>query len=429
MTSRPRPRAEAPERYPPRESMARFLLQAHAPTTGLAHLGTAIAVGTELKRRGHEALLAYGGRLPDLIEQAGLDHEPVAEVPAEREWTPSEWFRTADELAPAVGSHRRLIDSYRPDAIIACHGIHGRVAAEIAGVPRLHVFHYLHGTSYAKAVSLNRDRLRDLTHPRRAWRVGRARVRRLRQRGAANPIGTAVAELRRRHGLPAAPADAIGGCPDSIVAISTAPFIVPAKGLPPHWRYVGPISWSPPAPQPVPPDGRGPLAYVSQGSTGAAELLGRAVDELAGDGFRVIATTASLLEPGDLEARGAGVVAAPLLDGRACVEIADVAVIHGGQQTSLEAMRAGTPIVALPTRRDQIGQLHRIEALGLGVGLYPTPRRPGAVARAARTALRPQVRARSGALAERLREGWDGVSNTVDLAEVLASGDPELETA
>ena len=25
--------------------MARFLLQAHAPTTGLAHLGTAIAVG------------------------------------------------------------------------------------------------------------------------------------------------------------------------------------------------------------------------------------------------------------------------------------------------------------------------------------------------------------------------------------------------
>lgn len=409
--------------------MARFLLQIHAPTTGLAHLGTAIAIGTELQRRGHEALLAYGGRLPELIEWAGLDYQPVAEVPPEREWTPSEWFRTADELAPAVDSHLRLIDSYRPDAIIACHGIHGRVAAELAELPRVHVFHYLHGSSYAKAVSLNRDRLRDLTHPRRAWRVARARARRLRHRGAPDPIGTAVADLRRSRGLPAAPPDAIGGCTDSVVAISTAPFIVPARGLPPHWRYVGPISWSPAAPQPHPPDGSGPLAYVSQGSTGTADLLLRAVDELAGHGFRVIATTASLIEPDALTARGASIIAAPLLDGRACMEIADVAVVHGGQQTLLEAMRAGTPIVALPTRRDQIGQVHRIEALGVGVGLYPTPRRTGAVSRAAKKAMRPEVRARSGALAERLRADWDGVRNSVDLAEGLARDGSGLEAA
>jgi UDP:flavonoid glycosyltransferase YjiC (YdhE family) len=409
--------------------MARFLLQTHAPTTGLAHLGTAIALGTELQRRGHETLLAYGGRLPELIDRAGLAHEPVAEVPPEREWAPSEWFRTVDELAPAVDSHLRLIDSYGPDAIVSCHGIHGRLAAELAGVPRVHVFHYLHGSRYAKAVSLNRDRVRDLTHPRRAWRVARARVRRLRRRGATNPVATAVEELRRRRGLPAAPPDAIGGCTDSIVAISTAPFIVPADGLPAHWRYVGPISWSPSAPEPRPPEGPGPLAYVSQGSTGSAELLLRAAEELAGNGFRVVATTASLVEPAALEARGAEIVAAPLLDGRACMEVADVAVIHGGQQTMMEAMRLGTPVVALPTRRDQIGHVHRIEGLGVGVGLYPEPRRRGAVSRAARKVLRPEVRARCAALAERLRDDWDGVNNTVDLAEGLARGHSDREAA
>jgi UDP:flavonoid glycosyltransferase YjiC (YdhE family) len=409
--------------------MARFLLQAHAPTTGLAHLGTAITLGTELRRRGHGVRLAYGGRLPELIESAGLDHEPVAEVPPEREWAPSEWFRTADELAPAVDSHLRLIDSYRPDVVVACHGIHGRVAAELAGLPRVHAFHYLHGSSYARAVSLNRDRLRDLTHPRRAWRVARARVRKVRQRHAPNPLGEAVAELRRRRGLPPAPPNAIGGCTDSVVAISTAPFIVPARGLPAHWRYVGPISWSPAAPPPRVPEGAGPLAYVSQGSTGKGELLVRAVRELAEGGFRVIATTASLLEPETLEALGPAVAAAPLLDGRACMELADVAVIHGGQQTLLEAMRAGTPIVALPTRSDQIGHVHRVEGLGIGFGLHPAPRRRRAVHRAARKALHPAVRARSTALAERLRADWDGVRNTVDLAESLSRGELELEAA
>ncbi len=409
---------------PPQDApdMSRFLLQCHAPTTGLAHLGTALAIGRELDRGGHEVTVAYGGSLPELIDDSQLARIEVGEVPAEREWQSSRWFRTADELAPVVDSHLEAIEAVDPEVVIACHGVAGRLAAELAAKPEIHVFHYLHTSAYARAVNVNRDRRRDLVRPRRALRIARARLRARRERRLAT-IGKAVAELRRARGLPLAPRDAIAGVPDSLVAISTAPFLVAARDLPANWRYVGPVHWAPEAPLPGEPAGVGPLAYVTQGSTGRPDLLERSVRELLKDGFRVIATTADLLDPGELPGDDR-VVAARLLDGAACMRAAEVAIVHGGQQTLLDAIRAGTPVVAIPTRSDQIGQLHRIAELGIGRTLYPPPRLPGAVARAARRALRPPTPRNCESLASRLGEGWDGAANVAGLAIGLAAGSP-----
>jgi len=401
--------------------MTRFLMQAHAPTTGLAHLGTAIAIGTELRRRGHDVGVAYGGSQPELLDAAGLEQYRVAEVAPEREWSNGEWFRSSAELAPVVDSHVAAIESARAEVVIACHGIAVRVAAELTERPSLHVFHYLRTTRYARAMAVSGDRQRDLRHPRRWARVGRARLRRMRGRGPT-PVRSAVTDLRRERGLPDPGPEAISGCRDSLVAISTAPFLIPARGLPATWRYVGPISWSPPAPPPEVPAGEGPLAYVTQGSTGSAELLERTTGELAAAGFRVIATTARLLDPGRLRAADGRVVAERLLDGAACMRDADVAVIHGGHQTLAEALRTATPVVAIPVRADQIGHLHTVERLGVGAGLYPPPRRRGSVARAARRALSPRVVERCRELSERLEGDWDGVRNSADLAESLAAG-------
>jgi zeaxanthin glucosyltransferase len=100
-----------------------------------------------------------------------------------------------------------------------------------------------------------------------------------------------------------------------------------------------------------------------------------------------------------------------------------VAIVHGGQQTLLDAVAAGTPMVAIPTRSDQIGQLHRIAELGIGRSLYPPPLLPGAISRSARRVVRSAAPARSRALAERLTDGWDGADNLAVLAIRLASGD------
>ena len=49
--------------------MARILLLPHAPTVGLAHIGACLEVGRELRSRGHEVAVAYGGTRPEIIER------------------------------------------------------------------------------------------------------------------------------------------------------------------------------------------------------------------------------------------------------------------------------------------------------------------------------------------------------------------------
>jgi UDP:flavonoid glycosyltransferase YjiC (YdhE family) len=113
--------------------------------------------------------------------------------------------------------------------------------------------------------------------------------------------------------------------------------------------------------------------------------------------------------------------AAELLPGRACLEAADAAVIHGGHLTFSEALSTGTPVVVLPYRSDQIARVNRAERLGVGVAVWPLPRRSGAIRRAVRRVLtRPSYRRSSSDLAERLA-GWDGAGTAAGLAERLVA--------
>jgi UDP:flavonoid glycosyltransferase YjiC (YdhE family) len=404
--------------------MARCLLIPHAPTSGLAHVGACMAVGRHLRGRGHDVTLAYGGTRPELIEREGFDWHRVPEVTPEREWSPGGWFASEAELHSLVEAHRELLDELRPDVAVASSGVPGRLACELAGVPLLYLMHYIQTTPYGRRPIVWGDRRRDLRHPRRAARVLRARLGpRGRRRRGVPPTAQVVEKVRSQLGLPPAGAADYAGVHDTLVAITSAPFVDPAVGLPGHWRHVGPLAWSAPVTGPQARVQRGgrPLVYVTQGSTGDPELLRRAVTELATEHVDLLVATGGLCDPGELAALGPRVRAADLLPGRACLEAADAAVIHGGHLTFCEALATGTPVVVVPHRSDQTARVNRAERLGVGRAVWPLPRRPGAIARAVRRVLRdPGYRRRSATLAARL-EGWDGAANAAELAERLAT--------
>jgi len=415
-----------------RLQMARFLMLPHSPSTGLAHLGACLAVARELRNGGHEAIFAYGGTRPDLIEREGFEWRPVPEVPPEREWQPDAWFESVEELSTAVEGHLALIAELEPATTISSSGVAGRLASEVADLPSVHLMHYLAKTSFGRRPVVWGDRRRDLTHPRRLWRVGRARLRAAARSRRRRPLIEAIADFRARRGLPAAPAHAVAGCVDTVVALATTPELDPAVGLPASWRYVGPVLWSAPgAGLPIPSEGDLPLVYVTQGSTGDPENLRRAVSELVHLPVRVLAATGGLCDPDELAELGNRVTARELLPSRQCMEEASAAVIHGGHITFCEAARAGTPVVVLPhpRRRDQIGRIYRAERLGVGVGLYPPPLRRGAIGRAVLRLLGDGRQARRSAeLSAVLRDGWDGAANAAGLAEDLAARRPVAET-
>jgi len=393
--------------------LARFLMTPHAPGGLLAHLAACLAVADGLRERGHEAIFAYGGTLPALIERAGFEWRPVIEARGPMHW---EWFHDADELDSMISSHLALIEELRPAACVASAGL-SRLATEVAGIPHMALLHSLAGTRYG-APKIRGWMLRDAArHPTRL--LGHLSSRRSRRQGSE--IAASIAEVRRRRGLPAlsAPSNLMAGA--DLVACATAPFLDPARPLPAHYHYAGPLDYGAAAATAIPCPGRAPRAYVSQGSTGSAKHLRRAAAELAAEGLEVVVTTGGLCDPAELQELGPNVIATAIADTRAELEAADLAVIAGGNMTAMQALVMGTPTVVLPRSSQQATGALRAQRLGTGVALWPFARR-GSIARAARRILRdPSFARRSAELATRLAAGWSGNRRVAELAERLAA--------
>lgn len=387
----------------------------HAPGGTLAHVAACTAVASSLRERGHEAIFAYGGTRPELLERAGFEWHPVVEAPGAMTW---EWFGTAEELEGMLSSQLRLVERFEPAVCVTSSGL-GRLAAEVKGLPELALMHGLPGSPYGRP-AIRAWMLRDTArHPSRL--LGHLRARRHRARRV--PVAAAIAELRRRRGLP--PIDsstAMLGYADR-VACTTAPFVDPARELPARWHYVGPLDYGVSGTATARPSAvEAPRAYVSQGSTGSSELLRRATIELTAEGCEVVVSTGGLCDPDELRELGPGVSASAIGDTRSELEAADVAVIAGGHMTAMQALLSGTPTVVVPHTFQQATGALRAQRLGTGIALWPLVP-SGAIARAIRRILRDEsYKSRAGKLAARLRADWNGNARTAALAESLIDG-------
>jgi UDP:flavonoid glycosyltransferase YjiC (YdhE family) len=392
--------------------MSRFLLIPHAPGGTLAHLAACISAAGALRERGHEAVFAYGGTRPELLDQAGFEWRRVLEADGPMS---AEWFETDEQLEAILASQIDAIEAIDPDACITSAGV-GRLAVEVARVPHLALMHGLGNTSFGRRGRRREAILGDLRRPSRGLKDLRLAF----GPRAKHPSGEIWHRAWLRHArAPLGPETAMTGRADA-VACTTTPLLDPAPGMPAHWSYVGPLSFAPAeaaadAPEPLPR----PLAYVSQGSTGTAELLQRSVAELAGAGFSVVASTGGLCTPEELRRLGEGIEAAELHDSRGQLAVADVAVIGGGHLTAMEALIAGTPTVVVPRVAGQALSAKRAERLGTGIGLWPRVPHGSIAAAARRLHSRARYRARAKEVAQHL-EGWNGPHNAAAVAEAVA---------
>jgi UDP:flavonoid glycosyltransferase YjiC (YdhE family) len=381
----------------------------------LAHPGACRTIAGELAARGHDPVLVYGGLERSVLDDGGVRIEPVPETVR----TPLDPTSVAgayggpEGLARLVEADLEVLRRVGPDAAVVDCRLSAVIACEVAAIPFVSVVHFFRSTPWGAPEPFSR------TLGRRA-RVRRA-ARLVRWVLDPDPLGLTTltritAETRARFGLDP---NRFGFDGDR-VACTTTPRLDPASDVPPHWRYVGPVTWSAPSEAAPPRRGDRPLVYVTQGSTGSAATLARAVRELARVPVDVLVTTASLCEPAALEALAPNVRAEAFLPGQACMAAADVAVVHGGHLTTIEAHLAGTPVVVVPHGFDQYVWANRAERLGTGLAVRP-PSLPGAIRRAVlRVLRRERYRRAASAIAEDLR-GWNGPANVVDLVEELVA--------
>ena len=191
------------------------------------------------------------------------------------------------------------------------------------------------------------------------------------------------------------------GLSRGLTMIATFPQLEYPRDWPGWAKVVGPLMWEPPGERVDPPPGDGPVVLVAPSTAQDREhrLLRAALEGLAGEPVRVIATWNGR-EPDPPIPVPANAVLVPWLSYSKTMPACDVVVCHGGHGTLVRALSNGCPVVVCPAAGDMAENASRVDWAGVGVRL---PRRfatPRAVRAAVGRALRePAIRARARELA------------------------------
>jgi UDP:flavonoid glycosyltransferase YjiC (YdhE family) len=190
--------------------------------------------------------------------------------------------------------------------------------------------------------------------------------------------------LRRQHDMPSLGLDLRRIFTEGDVTLfADVPELVPTldPGLGRRYQYIGPVTWSPPAPLPAAmvegSDAR-PLVYVSMGSSGDSSVLDVIVSAVVASGCR-----AAVAAPGRLWTHGLGdnVVVADMLPGREVAAMASLAICNGGSPGVHQALQQGTPVLGIPANLDQLLNMHFVVRSGAGLALRADQVSPATVAR------------------------------------------------
>jgi MGT family glycosyltransferase len=358
--------------------MARLLVYTNAL---LGHLYPTVPTLLELRRRGHEVVVATAGAAVGQLRGLGLD--AVAVDPRLEEIVSGDW-----QARTAMGAVKRdlralirraqlevpdleqLIAERRPDGLVVDVTAFGAGAvAERSGLPWAHVVHFpipipsRDVPPYGLGLAPRQDglgRLRD------------AVVRRALLRPAERMALTGTNPVRAALGLPLLrePAELYATAP-LVLYYSAEPFEYPRTDWPVTVRRVGPGVWDPPHTTELGwlDDIAAPIVLVTCSSDfqNDGKLLRTALDALADEDVFVVATSAGV-DPSGLAVPRNAHLGRYLPHGRILSRAAAV-VCHAGMGIVQKALAHGVPVCAVPFGRDQFEVARRVAVARAGVVL------------------------------------------------------------
>ena len=361
------------------------------------HLHPFIALAHAARARGHHVAFYSGGGAVGVLAREGIQCFPFAKV----DWgrvaqtvddliagrkRPSQmrrlWPRFLVETVPGqVTDLEAVLGDWQPDAIVCDIAMWAPILI-LRDRNRLPVVAFSH---VANCILPGPDGpIQGIALPRQRG-AGLELFARLAE-GAAHLVTSRTRiranALRRQFGLPrlAGTVNRFTGSMPLYLVPSVAEFDNRRRDLPPSVRYVGPCLWDkhtgdpPPAwIKEIPPDR--PVVLVDEGSLFTHEprvlaLAARGLADLpvtvvllAGDGRDV-----ARLNLGPLPANARLLPHAPLSD---ALPLADVLVTNGNSESVLAGLRAGLPLVVLPSIWDQAEMAWRVQETGVGLRVSP----------------------------------------------------------
>ena len=411
------------------------------------HVFPQMSIALALRERGNEVAFYTGGRLQETIEREGLQVFPFARV------EPT-WLRV-QEREREVGGRRQSLRSMRearewlvetiPSQVEDLRSILGEWSADVIVTdfsmwgPSL-VLH----EAVPVPVALASPQITALVpgpdapppgfglapaHSARgrarAWVIGHA------TQLVARGLRRRLDELRAGYGLPPMGCGVNEHCGrlPLYMVLSVAELDFSRRDLPPSVRYVGACTWHPPEPPGTSawldqlPAAR-PWVHVTEGTSHQQDpfVLRAAARGLAGAPLEAIITHGRDRRPEELGLGSAApnVHVAPWLSHDALLPRCQVLVTTGGAGTVIAGLRAGVPLVLVPTTWDKPDNARRVEAAGAGLVLPPRRCTPSSLREAVERVLaQPRYRAAARRCAALLAEA-PGPSGAAGLIEDLA---------
>jgi UDP:flavonoid glycosyltransferase YjiC (YdhE family) len=361
-------------------------------------------------QRVHERERAEGGRKPSMRLQRA----------AFREWL-------VESIPAQVADLTEVCERFRPDVIATDASMWGPalVMREAQGIAVALLSPLIYAVipgrdipPLGSRVGVLRTR-RDLARARLVGAIGALLARPGRRR---------IDELRANHGLPPLERsvnEALGGLPLYVVA-SIPELDLDRRDLPPGVRYVGPLLWHPPDPpgtgewlDTIPADR--PWVHVTEGTSHYQDpfLLRAAAAGLAGAPYEAILSTGR--RTGSIPAPAPNVHVRDWLAHDTLLPRCSALVTTGGAGTTMAGLRAGLPLVLVPTSWDKPDIALRMVEAGVAVRVPPRRCTPQALRAAVDDVLGdPRYRENARRMAEKLAAA-PGPSGAADEIEALVA--------
>ncbi|MBT2229268.1 macrolide family glycosyltransferase [Nonomuraea sp. NEAU-A123] len=191
---------------------------------------------------------------------------------------------------------------------------------------------------------------------------------------AASPVkaefDTLFAAILSRHGIPPLQLHDFYKPAEFNLVYQPKSFHVHNETFDDRYAFVGPTRL--PAAQDWTPPGR-PLVLVSLGTIiSRPDFFHTCIQAFADEPYHVVMSVGHGISPADLGPLPANIEAHQHVPQPAVLAHADAFVTHTGMNSTMEALAAAVPIVAIPHTPEQQTTADRVAALGLGSTLTPT---------------------------------------------------------
>lgn len=347
----------------------------------LAETGRHIEIARACKERFNVIFISYGGKFERLIVEAGFTLNKMEPRLTDKqlrhvrkalsgETLNTVGYFTADEMQPRVDNEIRLFNEIKPACVLTgwCQSV--MISTRVAGIPFVNVLHSTSITEYYKAGLQSwpdRSKFAFL-----CWLFTEEQLSKwvskliLKMKSPAKPFNT----LAKRYGLKEFN-NFIEVLEGDYTLLADIPEWVGLSKLRPNLHYIGPLplrleSDIPKQIEEMPRDK--PIVYFAMGSSGKPRLIADIIEGFRDKPYRVIAPVETHIKDMNVDVPS-NVIVTGFLPAHKVNPMADISVLHGGQNTVMNACLSGTPIVGIGMHPEQQANLDACVRKGFAIRL------------------------------------------------------------